>query len=418
MKKLSEQSTQFGFDFVALKSTFEAKYGQSNEQLICSLAPARVNLIGDHIDYNGGFVLPCAINRYLCILVRKNSSRTLSYFAADLNASFSFSIDAPAKYDEAFGFANYLNGCFAYLKESGFHADSGFDVLVSSAIPIGSGLSSSAALEIAFILAVAELFHLSITRTEAALLGKRVENKFMGLKSGIMDQFVVANAVSHTAMLLDTSSLRCEYIPLDLQHSDSQNGKDYSLVVMNSNKPRALVGSKYNERKRECEKAFAILKQVFIVPDLCSLMPQNLSRAEYVLQSACADKDEAAVLFKRVRHCVVENDLVKQAVAALREKDLKSFAEFFTKSHASLKNDYEVSGAELDSLVSNAIKTEGCAGARMTGAGFSGCAIALVETPKVPAFKKAVGDAYKKECNLEAEFYVCDTVNAAAVFEL
>lgn len=399
----------------ALVAAFEARFGRSDEPILCGRAPARVNLIGDHIDYNGGFVLPCAINRYLYVLARKKKGRTASYYSAELDAAFECSLDEAFTYKSDLGFANYINGCLAGLQKHGAVFDSGFELFITSTIPVGSALSSSAALEVAFILTAATLFGAAISRTETALLGKWVENEFLGLQSGIMDQFIIANAKAHTAMLLDTSSLRCEYIPLDLNGQDSQGGAAYSLVVMNSNKPRSLVGSKYNERKRECEKALAILQRKFSVKTLCELVPADIPSVEDFLKAQCSDTTEATVLFRRVRHCITENSLVQKAVSVLRKKDVKALGVFLTESHASLKNDYETSGRELDSLVANALTVKGCIGARMTGAGFSGCAIAIVETSELERFKKTVAENYRKECNLRADFYVCDSVDAASV---
>lgn len=413
MQVLSAEYNTTAIDSKALINAFETRFGRSGETIFCGVAPARVNLIGDHIDYNGGLVLPCAINRYLCILARKKKSRTVSYYSADLDAALECCLDAPFEYNRDFGFANYLNGCLAGLQKRGLTFGSGFDVFISSTIPLGSALSSSAALEVAFILTVTALFGGTISRTDTALLGKWVENKFLGLQSGIMDQFIIANAKPHTAMLLDTSSLHFDYIPLDLSGSDVQGETAYSLTVMNSHKPRSLVSSKYNERKHECEKALLILQRKFPVEMLCALTPADIPAAERLLKTECADKSEADVLFRRVRHCITENSLVQKAVTALHEKNLKAFGSFLTQSHASLKNDYEASGRELDSLVANALTVEGCIGARMTGAGFSGCAIAIVDTSKLDTFKKTVAENYRKECSLTADFYVCDSVDAA-----
>lgn len=403
-------------DSTTLVNAFHARFGHSNETIFCGTAPARVNLIGDHIDYNGGVVLPCAINRYLHVLVRKNKSRSVSYYSANMDAAFECSLDKAFVYRRDLGFANYLNGCLAGLEKRGLQLDSGFDVFISSTIPVGSALSSSAALEVSFILCVAALFGTALSRTETALLGKWVENEFLGLQSGIMDQFIIANAKPQTAMLLDTSSLQYKYIPLDF--SDEQGAASYKLVVMNSKKPRSLVISKYNERKAECEKALSILQRKFSVTHLCELVPADIPSLAEFLKVECPDKTEANLLFRRVRHCITENNLVQQAVAALQEKNIKAFGSFLTQSHASLKNDYEVSGRELDALVDAAVSVEGCIGARMTGAGFSGCAIAVVENVQLETFKKSVAEKYRSACTLDAEFYVCDSVDAAQVCAL
>lgn len=406
---------------------FEKRFGMSNEKLICSVAPARVNVIGDHIDYNGGFVFPCAINLYLTLVIRKRSDAKISYYAKSIDEGFNFTIADNFYYDTAFSFANYLNGAVKFLKEEGKKIDSGFEVLIYSNIPIGSGLSSSAALEVAFIAALSKLFRFEISRKEIAILGKRIENEFLGLKSGIMDQFIISCAEENTAMLLNTASLDYEYIPFRLL--------DYSLVVMNSCKPRSLVSSKYNERKAECELALKLLKkqaEMSKLQNLCDLNEDELPRLKEILFKAFEGFDlkyevknidaiegkiSAERLYKRVKHCVMENLFVKKAVRALKEARIEDFAALLSESHNSLKNNYEVSGFELDTLQELASKSEFCLGARMTGAGFSGCAIAIVRTDGLEHFFAELRPSYKQACNLNCEFYVCEIRGGVSVYE-
>lgn len=413
-------------------SDFKNKFSHSDNKIFCSVAPARVNLIGDHIDYNGGFVFPCAINLYMTLAIRKNTRKKFSYCTVSLGEVFEFELEAlksagSFSYDKAFSFANYLNGALKFLVEKGAKIDSGFDVLIYSNIPIGSGLSSSAALETAFILAVSTIFGFEMSREEIAILGKRIENEFLGLQSGIMDQFIVANAKAKTAMLLDTATLKYQLFPLELG--------SYSLVVMNSCKPRSLISSKYNERKFECEMLLSILQnhpKTKSVKNLCELTENDLASAKKIIDSSQILQDKfqliktpntidfesyKQLLYRRLRHCIMENIFVQEAAIALKQNALEQFGSLLTRSHNSLKNDYEVSGNELDTLVELANKVDGCLGARMTGAGFSGCAIAIVKSTNLESFFMQVQKGYEEKCNLICEFYVCNIEEGVNIYE-
>ncbi|MEL3908619.1 MAG: galactokinase [Treponemataceae bacterium] len=425
LNDLSKLDTDLKNGIKVAVESFKNKFGKSNEKVFCAVAPARVNLVGDHIDYNGGFVFPCAINLYLYIVIRKNATKRISYFAKDLNKTFDFSLDDKNAflYNKDLDFENYLNGTLKFLTEKNLKINSGFDVLIHSNIPIGSALSSSAALEVAFALAVSKIFNFEISRKEVALLGKRVENEFLGLQSGIMDQFIIANAKKNTCMLLNTANLETTFFNFNLDALSERKTEAYSLLVMNTCKPRSLLNSKYNERKAECEKALAVLQKHFLqkpqkpIENLCELKIGDLHESEKILKNAF-EANEAKRLFSRVSHCVNENNFVLQATRALSENNLKQLGSILTSSHTSLKKDYEVTGAELDALVKYALENKACLGARMTGAGFSGCAIAIVKNSAVEEFINEIARKYKAECNLDAEFYVCKSVNAADVFEI
>lgn len=410
-----------------ITADFKKKFPISNEKIFCCKAPARVNLIGDHIDYNGGFVFPCAINLYLTLAIRKNTRKTFSYYASNLNQSFEFNFNEIENvknfsYNKDNGFANYLNGALKFLAELNVKINSGFDVIVYSDIPIGSGLSSSAALEVAFILAICTIFNFQISRKQIALLGKKIENEFLGLQSGIMDQFIISCAKSNTAMLLNTDTLDYKLIPFELE--------PYALVVMNSCKMRTLVSSKYNERKAECELILSILQnhQKFKkIKNLCELSERDLPIAKIILQSSknllennfteYSSESYIELLFRRLKHCVMENIFVQEAAKALEKQDYKELGKLFTLSHNSLKHDYEVSGKELDTLVQFANEQKSCLGARMTGAGFSGCAIAIVKKSNLTEFFLEVQKGYKKKCNLNCDFYVCNAEQGAKIYE-
>ncbi|MEL3912709.1 galactokinase [Treponema pedis] len=385
-----------------LKEEFILQYGKSENEIIIAAAPARINIIGEHIDYNGGLVFPAAINLFLFIALRKRSDRKIIYKTKREKKLFEFFIDDNFKFESKNSFANYLNGMLKFLKEEGLNITCGFEVLISSDIPAGSGLSSSAALESGFGTAVCSIFNFKIDGITLAKIGKRVENDFLGLKSGMMDQFAITMGKENNAILLNTSSLEYKYIPLNIE--------PYKIAVMNSNKPRKLTESKYNERKAECEKALAYLQQNKQIKFLCELNFKDYKKAEPQLKNNCSD-----AIAKRVRHCVTESERVAKAVEALKQNDLKLCGKLLCESHISLKEDYEVTGKELDSLFFAAIKQEGCLGARMTGAGFSGCAIAIVHKDCFTQFAQSVGKIYKAETGLTASFFPCSIANGAAV---
>ncbi|MBO7639871.1 MAG: galactokinase, partial [Treponema sp.] len=291
-------------------------------------------------------------------------------------------------------YANYLNGIIHQLKERGFIFDSGFEILMASNIPSGSGISSSSALECGFAYAVTDTFSFKMDRIEIARLGQMSEHNFMNVKCGIMDQFIISTGKKNYAELLDCATLEYEYIPLELG--------DYKFVVMNTNKKRTLADSKYNERRSQCEGALKILQERGVnISALCQLAPDKWEEvSDYVSDS---------ILNKRARHCIYENQRVIDAAATLRQGDLEKLGRLLNESHKSLKEDYEVTGIELDTLAETAQKQEGCLGSRMTGAGFGGCAIALVDKDKIQTFIENVQATYFSAIGFEAGFFVCET---------
>ena len=377
-----------------LKQAFFKLYGGSEVGLRIYSSPARINIIGEHIDYNGGKVFPASINRYLYIAIRKRDDSKILYNDVRFPGSFTFDVNQTFVYDKANDYANYLNGILQQLKERGFSFDTGFEILMASNIPAGGGISSSSALECGFAYAVINTFGFNLDRIEIAKLGQMSEHNFMNVKCGIMDQFIIATGKKNFAELLDCNTLEYEYVPLELG--------DYRFVVMNTNKVRKLADSKYNERRGQCEEALKILQDKGLkIQALCQLTPADWEK----YSSFVADP----LLNKRARHCIAENQRVIDAAETLKAGNLAKLGQLLNESHKSLKEDYEVTGIELDTLAESAQKEEGCLGARMTGAGFGGCAIALVHKDKLDSFITKVQSAYEKAIGYKAGFFVCQT---------
>ena len=380
-----------------LMNAFTVRYGASDETIVMVASPARINIIGEHIDYNGGKVFPAAINRYLYVLLRKRPDLKIIYDDIRFPGALEFNITETFCYRKENQYANYLNGMLAILEKIGYEFSCGFEALFFSKLPAGGGISSSAALEIGFGRAVAELFGFQLDPIELAKIGQESEHTFMNMQCGIMDQFAIVMGKRESAMLLDTATLEYEYVPLALG--------DYRIVVMNSNKQRMLAESKYNERRSECMEGLALLQEVKPIRNLCELHSADM---DIVTRTIHNER-----IIKRVRHCITENERVLTAVAALREGNLPKLGELLKASHASLRYDYEVSGAELDALADAANTHTGCLGARMTGAGFGGCAIALVHKTAIEDFTVRVAKAYKAKTGLTPSFFACEAGNGA-----
>lgn len=373
-----------------LTSIFEEKYGD-NGRLFFS--PSRINIIGEHIDYNGGKVLPCAIEIGTYGMAKANDLGLLRLYSVNTNSGAEISIDN-LDFDEKCGWMNYVTGMFKELKK--IKSDlQGIDVVVYGNIPTGSGLSSSASLEMLIGEILNTIFDLNISREDMSVIGMKVENNHLGLQTGIMDQFAISLGKENSAILLDTSTLDYEYINIDLQ--------DNILVILNTNKPRSLVVSKYNERRAETQKGLDILKKYVDIDNLAQL-DGNPNFEELI------EKIDSDVINKRVRHVVEENRRVKDMVVAMENKDYEKMGLILNSSHESLKNYYEVTGLELDSIVEGARKSKYTLGARMTGAGFSGCAIALVKKEGLEDLEKNVKEYYKNQTGLEADIIISEIV--------
>ena len=380
-------------NFIEVYQTSEAGR-DTNGEIRMFASPARINIIGEHIDSNGGFVFPAAIDRYLYCAIRKRTDTKIIYNDLFFPGTYTFDINDDFKFDKANDYANFLNGILSCMKKRGLTFPCGFEVLVASNVPSAGGISSSSALECGFAWAVSETFGFNISRKDIALMGQQSEHEFMNVNCGIMDQYIIATGKKDTAELLDCAKIEHEYVPLKLG--------DYRFVVMNTKKQRKLADSKYNERRSQCEQGLAELQAAGLnVPDLCSITPEVFEKA------GSAIKDE--VIYRRVRHCVTENDRVLRAVAALRADNLEELGKLLYASHNSLRDDYEVTGIELDTLVDVASKQPGCIGARMTGAGFGGCAIALVHKDCTEDFIKNVQAGYSKVVGYEGGFFACSS---------
>lgn len=375
---------------------FERTFNHNNHRLF--FAPGRINLIGEHTDYNGGHVFPCAITYGTYALVSKRNDTSVRLYSMNFpeEGLIEFNLDN-LQYDINHSWANYAKGMISYLKQAGYKIENGLDILIYGNIPNGAGLSSSASIELVIGIAIEKLFNLDINRIEIVKIGQQVENHFIGVNSGIMDQFAIGMGRKDFGMLLNCQTLTCEYAPIQLHQHD--------IVIMNTNKRRTLADSKYNERKRECEEALEILKKVIDISSLGELTEDSLKSLKNYLPNE--------VIQKRVQHVVSENARTLKALRALKANDLYEFGQLMDASHCSLRDDYEVTGRELDTLVETAWNQKGVIGARMTGAGFGGCAIAIVEKNQVAEFINEVKESYKEKIGYEATFYVANIGDGA-----
>ncbi len=354
-------------------------------------SPGRINLIGEHTDYNGGFVLPCAITFGTYGLIRKRQDKKVRLYSLNFKEVGLIELDLlHLEYNRNHSWTNYVKGMIKYMSEENLNINSGFDILVYGNIPNGAGLSSSASLEMLIGVILKEEFSFNIDKKTLALTGKRVENEYIGLNSGIMDQFAIAFGKKNSAIILDCNTLYYEYVDIDL--------KDNVIVIMNTNKRRELADSKYNERRSQCEKALLKLQSVIKINNLCDLTLEEFNKYKYVIKNPIEEK--------RALHAISENERTKKATELLKYDDLKSFGQLMNKSHISLRDNYEVTGKELDVLAESSWKQKGCLGARMTGAGFGGCAIAIVSKKDLDLFLENVSKDYKNAIGYEASIYV------------
>ena len=350
-------------------------------------AAGRINLIGEHVDYCGGLVMPASLNLCCRVLARPNGTNVVNVYADDLDETAKLSLDSLEAY-KSLGWGKYQAGVLSVLKEAG-HPLIGCDLYYSCSVPFGSGLSSSAAIEVATAVAMRELTGETYDLTTIALLSQKAENTYCGVNCGIMDQFASAMGKKDKAILLNCKTLEYEYIPLELGN--------YELIVANCKKPHALVTSKYNERRAETDEALSLLqKELPGVSCLADITPEAFEGAKHVLSSP---------LLARAQHVVYECARVKEAASALKAGDIETLAKLINASHDSLSKLYEVTGKEPDALAYAARETEGCIASRMIGAGFGGCTISLVEQGKTQAFKQAVGKKYTQETGYTAAFY-------------
>ena len=380
-----------------LVATFKEKFGDGGD-IRSYFAPGRVNLIGEHTDYNGGHVFPCALTIGTYFIARQREDRVLRFYSTNFESLgiIESSLDNLVWSKEA-DWTNYPMGVMWAFGEKGYKITNGFDILLCGNIPNGSGLSSSASVEVGTGVLLRDMYGFDVSMIDIALIGQYSENNFNKVNCGIMDQFAIAMGKKDHAIFLDTADLSYEYAPIVL--------KDAKIVIACSNKKRGLGDSKYNERRAECEEALAELQTVVDIKSLGELDEAQFERYRSAIKSE--------VRQRRAKHAVYENQRTIKAVEALKAGDIEEFGKLMIASHDSLRDDYEVTGKELDTLVASALKQDGVIGSRMTGAGFGGCTVSIVKNDNIDAFIENVGKEYKDTIGYAADFYVVEVGDGA-----
>ncbi|MCI5628913.1 MAG: galactokinase [Clostridiales bacterium] len=371
---------------------FNEKFGYENDVRVF-FSPGRVNLIGEHTDYNGGHVFPCALSFGTYGAISQRNDKIVRMYSENFEDKgiISFEIDN-LKNEEEHDWANYPKGVIDVLRKHGYDVNQGFDMLVYGNIPNGAGLSSSASLELLMAVMMNDIHQFNIDRVELVKYCQEAENNFIGVNCGIMDQFSIGMGQDSSAILLDCNTLDYKYSTVDL--------KDEVIVIANTNKRRGLADSKYNERRSECEEALKELQTELKISTLGELTEDEFEKNKHLIKSD--------IRAKRAKHAVYENQRTLKAVKALEDNDIETFGKLMNQSHNSLRDDYEVTGKELDTLVDLASKHEGTVGARMTGAGFGGCTVSIVKRNNVDDFINNVGKQYKEIIGYDADFYVAN----------
>lgn len=378
-----------------VKARFLDTFGSNSEQIYSFHSPGRVNLIGEHTDYNGGYVFPCALSFGTYAVARKRNDDKMVFATTnfDLKVETNINNNKYVKEDE---WANYPKGVVDQFLKAGLKIG-GFEIMFSGNIPNGSGLSSSASLELATSVVLNELFNLNQKMIDMVKLSQNAENQFVGLNCGIMDQFAVGMGKKDNAMFLNCRTLDYSYVPIIL--------KDEKIIISNTHKRRGLADSKYNERRAECEQAVKDLKAVIDIECLADLTVEQFEKNKSAIKNS--------TVMKRAEHVVYENDRTFKAVEMLKAGDIKGFGMLMNSSHNSLRDLYEVTGLELDTLVDEARKIDGTIGSRMTGAGFGGCTVSIVKNNSVDKFIQEVGKNYNIKTGLNAEFYIAEIGDGA-----
>ena len=379
-----------------MQEVFREKFGAA--QTHAYFSPGRVNLIGEHTDYNGGHVFPCAISLGTYALVAPRTDGISRLYSMNLpeQGVVQFPMHGAVKSD-AYGWANYPIGVVRVMEDAGHRAAHGFDIVLYGTLPNGAGLSSSASIEVLMAVILNDELNLGIDMVELVKFSQKAENEFVGMNCGIMDQFAVGMGKKDCAILLDCNTLSYRYSKLALDGC--------SIVITNTNKTHSLVTSAYNERRTQCESALKALQKVKPIKAL-----GELTNAEFdAIATAIPDPVER----RRARHAVYENNRTLEAVKALEANDVKRFGELMNASHVSLRDDYEVTGPELDTLAELAWQQDGVLGSRMTGGGFAGCTVSIVRDAAIPAFEKNVGDAYTAKIGYAPSFYVANIADGA-----
>lgn len=379
-----------------LIKAYHEKFKESEKPRVF-FAPGRVNLIGEHTDYNGGHVLPCALKRGTYVAASKRNDNKIVLYSINVNKKSVTECFVSEKYKLTNSWVDYPKGVIQILSDEGYKLNTGVNLCYFGNIPSGAGLSSSASIELATSVALNNIFDFNLEAIDLVKYSQKAENDFVGVKCGIMDQFIIGMGKEEKAVLLDTNTLEYSYTNVEL-------GK-YSLIIANSNKKRGLADSKYNERFDQCKKALEEIKEIKPINSLGDLTEEEFIDIENII------RDD--VIKKRAKHAVYENQRTIKAHKALDEGRLKDFGFLMNESHKSLKEDYEVTGIELDTLVELSQNFDGVIGSRMTGAGFGGCTVTLIEKNKVDDFIENVGKAYKKAIGYAAYFYLVEIGDGA-----
>jgi galactokinase len=373
-----------------LKRIFKDLYGENKNGTRLFFSPGRVNLIGEHTDYNGGYVFPCALSFGTYLLVRPNNRRLIRFATTNFDQRGEVNLDEPFE-KEGKSWVNYPVGVLSEFRNSAREID-GVDLLYSGDIPNGAGLSSSASIEMVTAYAMNRIFEFGYEHMELVKISQKAENNFVGVNCGIMDQFASAMGAADNALFLNCETLDYERVPLKL--------KGMKIVIANTNKRRGLADSKYNERRAQCESAVEAIRSVKKIRHLSNLNLEEFNALSHLIP------DETVK--RRARHVITENNRTLGAIEALNNDNIALFGQLMNQSHDSLRDDYEVTGTELDTLVEEARKIEGTIGSRMTGAGFGGCTVSIVREENVESFIREVGKGYQQRTGLKADFYVAE----------
>jgi galactokinase len=381
-----------------LKLIFEKTFGD-RDNLKYFFSPGRVNLIGEHTDYNGGHVFPSTISLGTYGVASKREDMLIRCYSDNYPALGFVDVDLnDLTFKESDEWVNYLKGVIIQLNKRGYHLDSGFEFAIKGNIP-GGGLSSSASLELLVCVMLDELYNFGVDRLEMVKLSRAVENEYIGVNCGIMDQFIIGMGKKDHAILLDTNTLKYEHVKLELG--------EYMILIGNTNKKRTLADSKYNERFAECQSALKLMQTVTDIKSLGDLSEAEFEEHKYVI------KDD--VLLRRAKHAVYENQRTLKSFEALSQGDLISFGQFMNESHESLKDDYEVSCDELDTMVYAMREQKGVIGSRMTGAGFGGCTVSLVKKDRVDAAISRVSEIYEDKIGYKGDFHIVEIGDGSGI---
>ncbi|MCM1034268.1 MAG: galactokinase [Paludibacter sp.] len=378
-----------------LQAAFQSAYGHVAEAVYFS--PGRVNLIGEHTDYNGGYVFPCALSFGTYLLIAKNTEKKMRFKSLNMPEIITLGLEQVTIPLEGNSWVNYPLGVIAQFVKRGISFTDGYDILIWGNVPAGAGLSSSAALEVVTAYAFNDILGTGYDRTTLAFIGQSAEHEFAGVNCGIMDQFASAQGKKDHAIFLNCDTLQFDLVPIKLDGT--------KIVISNTHSPHKLDSGAYNDRVAQCKKAVEELNSVRPLKYLAELTQEEFNKIEHAITDPIAHK--------RARHVVGEVQRTTDAVDALRKGDITAFGKLMCASHISLRDDYEVTGPELDALAEETWKIEGVIGSRMTGGGFGGCTVSLVKEESIPDFIEKVGKAYTERIGLKADFYIAEIGDGA-----